>query len=433
MIASIYTKYLAKFMPKLQRLIEKVNGQRDGDSKLTYLHKTMLRKEYAADNKWESTSVNTTYVAADMVSMDSPLPVKKRDSMSSANGKLPKIGMAKQLKESDMTTIRIMEAQGGQATRISQKLAQDPIACANGIDERNELNFLKGFCEGVVGIKSEDAENALLRLNFGYLPENQFGSTKKGVIVLQDIFDIIDKADEDGNTILHIAISKKTFDELRKTQEAKELVAQWQGRTFDEDTVLPVPSAGNFKSAFEDETNGVDFNIINRTIIIEENGKRTPFKPWNNNRLVFYCADEVGTLVYGRLAEQDNHVEGVLYSEIDDYKLIARFRETNPLRETTTGQAFVAPIIEDVDQIYVLDISEGQEVDEDSELTDTEDAYITVWGNKYQKQGFVEALEAIRGAKLRSTTDASVITAVNKLSKADESKLEEIVAEFISD
>ena len=45
---SLFAKYVAKFFPKLQRLIEKVNGKRN--KKLTYLHKgenAMLRTEFS--------------------------------------------------------------------------------------------------------------------------------------------------------------------------------------------------------------------------------------------------------------------------------------------------------------------------------------------------------------------------------------------------
>ena len=68
---SLFIEYIGKIFPKLQTIIERINGKRG--NQLTYLHKTMLRKEYSADQKWESASVNTTYVAADMVAMDSPL------------------------------------------------------------------------------------------------------------------------------------------------------------------------------------------------------------------------------------------------------------------------------------------------------------------------------------------------------------------------
>jgi len=213
---SLFSAYIAKFFPKLQRLIERVNGSRI--KALTYLHKTMLNTEFAPDNKWESTTVNTTYVSADYVAVDSPLPLKARDTITSANGKLPKVGMMKVLKESDINNLNVMEAQGGNTANIAKKLAADPVACAVGIDEKNEFAFLSGLCNGYVAVKDEDNPNALMRLNFNYLAENTFGVETKGAITLDDIKNVLDKADEDGNTILHICISKTAYNALRQTR-----------------------------------------------------------------------------------------------------------------------------------------------------------------------------------------------------------------------
>ena len=408
---SLFQKYVAKFFPKLQRLIEKVNGKRN--KKLTYLHKgdnAMLRTEYSPDNKWESTSVNTTYVAADFVAVDSELPVKSRDSIASANGKLPKIGMAKILKESDINNINVMEAQGGNAKVIAGKLANDAVACSVGIDERNEYNFLFALSNGYVAIKDEDTPNALLRLNFNYLKENTFGATAKDEISLEDIKRVIAKADADGNSIIEICI------------------ANYTGQSFTPDTVLPTPTGAKFNEAFADDNGGITFKIIDRSVIFEENGKKRSIKPWNANRLIFICNEVVGTLVYGRLAEQTNPVKNVIYKLVDTFKLISKYSLVNPLREITSGQAFVAPIIEDVDQIYVYDFSEAQEVDTAAESKDSGDAKITVWGATYKKPEFVVELNKISGGRQTATTaDDKVIARVNELNDAEEEALKAAV------
>ena len=431
MLQSLFYKYLERFFPQLQRLIETVNKRRDRN--LVYLHKQHLNEEYSPDNKWESTISDTTYVAADFVSMDSALPIKQRDTIQTANGKLPKVGISRILRETDINTLNTMEAQGGNAQLIARKLANDPVACAQGIDERNEYNFLFGFSNGYVAIKDDDNPTQLMRISFNYLAKNTFYSSEKGEAKLEDILNVIDKAAENGVTIRYIWISKQTYDELRHSREARELSANYERRIVADDFTLPVPTPTKFDEAFSDETGGVEFVKVNRSVIIEENGNRKSVKPWNDNRLIFVADEIVGTLVYGRLAETTNPVENVLYQLIDNYKLIARFRETNPLRETTTGQAIVAPIIENIDQIYVLDISKGQEVDETAEAADTQDEYITVWGNKYGKADFINAYNALDGVKAlkANSTDSAVVKAVNKLNAELEEKLKESLANAI--
>ncbi len=49
MIASQFADLLRRIFPKLQNIVEKEGGERNGARKRTYLHMTMLRKVYSAD------------------------------------------------------------------------------------------------------------------------------------------------------------------------------------------------------------------------------------------------------------------------------------------------------------------------------------------------------------------------------------------------
>ena len=428
MVQSQFVEYIRKIFPRLQNVVDTVNGKRNGDNKRTYLHKSMLRKVYSADQKWSNAAVNTTYVAADMVSMNSPLPIKSRDAIAHANGSLPKIGMKKIMFESDINTVNIMKAQGAEWTNIANKLTSDPIACSVGIDEQNEANFLTGLSNGIVAVEDENNTGTALRINFGYLPENCFGVETQNELTLDDIKRVLAYADNNGDTIITICIALSTYNKLRQTQGAKELVANYRGQTFDSNTKLPVPTASLFDEAFADDNNGVAFLKIDRSIISEKNGKRKPYKPWNQNKLIFLTTEEVGALVWGTLAEKTNPVEGVVYSTVDEYKLISRYRTTEPFTETTSGQALVLAVIENVDQIYSLDISEAQAVDSSAESSDSLDVKITIWGNAYKKPEFVKEFNKITGKNLASTiADDKLIAAVNRLNDFDEAKLKSAV------
>lgn len=428
MVQSQFVEYIRKIFPRLQNVVDTVNGKRNGDNKRTYLHKSMLRKVYSADQKWSNAAVNTTYVAADMVSMNSPLPIKSRDAIAHANGSLPKIGMKKIMFESDINTVNIMKAQSAEWTNIANKLTSDPIACSVGIDEQNEANFLTGLSNGIVAVEDENNTGTALRINFGYLPENCFGVETQNELTLDDIKRVLAYADNNGDTIITICIALSTYNKLRQTQGAKELVANYRGQTFDSNTKLPVPTASLFDEAFADDNNGVAFLKIDRSIISEKNGKRKPYKPWNQNKLIFLTTEEVGALVWGTLAEKTNPVEGVVYSTVDEYKLISRYRTTEPFTETTSGQALVLSVIENVDQIYSLDISEAQAVDTSAETSDSTDVKITIWGNTYKKPEFVKEFNKITGKNLASTiADDKLIAAVNRLNDFDEAKLKSAV------
>lgn len=433
---SLFIEYVSKVWPKLSLFVEeKVNNQK---KPLKYYHKEMLTPVYSADQKWEGTSANTTYVAADMVAMDSPLPLKTRDSIAQASGKLPKVGMKKQLKETQINAINIMKAQlsmtsdenakKAQLKRIFNKITDDGYACSVGIDERNEANFLKGLSDGIILVQDDENTGTGLRINYGYLPSHSFGVETSGTVTGDDIERVISKADNDGNSLSVVAIALSTYNKIRKSQWAKELVAGYKEQAVTETTKLPVPTSTSFDEAFKAEYN-LDFLKIDRTVIIEKNGKRNSYKPFNVNKLIFLpSVDNVGSLVWGTLAEDTNRVNGVEYSTVDGYKLISRYSKTDPLQEFTNGQALVLPVIENVDQIYSLDISEAQEVDSEKESADSTDVKITIWGKTYKKPEFVKELNKITGGKLsNNAADDKIIQAVNKLNDEEEAALKAAV------
>ena len=172
-----FSEYVQKFMPKLQSLIEMVNGKRE--STRTYLHKELLRREYAPDQRWSSASVDSSLVAADMVAMDSPLSPKTRPTVTTASGMLPKIGTMRVMTETQINQVKLMKNQGRPYTEIAAKLEQDPVDCANGIDERNEHNFLKGFSEGILLVQDADDPSIALRIDYNYPESHLFGVEKK--------------------------------------------------------------------------------------------------------------------------------------------------------------------------------------------------------------------------------------------------------------
>lgn len=429
---SLFQKYVKRFFPKLSTLIEKINGKRKNP--LTYLYKdtSILNKVYVQDNKWEATSVNTTYVAADFVAMDSKLPIKSRPTISTGNGKLPKSGSSRIIRESEITALQIMQAQGGNAERIAKRLADDAVACNVGLDELMEFAFLSGFSNGYVALPDSDHENQMLRLNYGYFDSHTYGLTNPDQITTADLVRIIEKADDEQDTVQTIWIAKSKFNELRKARDSRELVADAKSQTYTKDTELPVPSSKAYQEAFEDE-HGVNFRIIDRTVTFERNGNKKKVKPWNENRIIFACNTQVGSFVYGQLAENTNRVDGVDYNLIDDFKLISKYSTTDPLTEKTSGQCIAAPIIEDVDQLYILDCTlKPATVDETEEAKDTNDVKITYNGKTYDKQKFVDALNEITGGRQSiKTSDANVLAKVNDLSEGDEATLQEKIADAV--
>lgn len=354
---SLFVEYVKRLFKKVSHgVVERLNGKDPNDNRETrYRHKKMLRPEYSVSGKWESITVNGVTVAADYVAMDSSLPLKRRDSIGKASGDIPKQGMELSLNEQELTDIDTMIATNEPEANIIGKLFQDTPRVIGGIYEKNEYSYLVGLSTGITLVEDATNTGTGIRLDYKYLPENKFGTSKLWSDVtstpLTDIDQkILAKASDDSKTVLRIMVDKATFRNIQKTNEARELYASYSENYG---TNRPIPNFAKLNAAVADEY-GYVFEIVDRGVVIEKNKIRTTVKPWAPGAVVAITAEIVGTLTYAKLAEQNHPVAGVTYELVDGYILVSKYRKNQPsLAEYTSSQARVAPVI--AETVYLLD------------------------------------------------------------------------------
>jgi Phage major capsid protein E len=352
---SLFINEVTKYFPGVAaRVVERIN---DTKNPLQYLHKSMLRKEYSTNLKWESATVSGSIVAADVIAMDSSLPLKKRDSLSRANGDIPKIGMEMAIRERELTELDILAKQPNQATQLLAKLFQDTAKVINGQYETLEYMFLLGLSTGVTVITDTNNVGTGIRIDYGYLDANKFGvavlwSDTANATPFTDLLAVQEKASADGNVITTFMLDRATFNNLAKSAEAKEMYAA-HAAYFG--ASIPVPTFSQINAAAQDRF-GFQFQIVERSVRFEKNGVQTALKPWAVGAVVGLTSNQVGTLTYGTLAEVNHPVTGVTYTTVDDFILVSKYRLNRPsLAEFTSSQSLVLPVINGVDSIYLLD------------------------------------------------------------------------------
>lgn len=390
---SLFRQYVDKwFLPLILQIVATVNGT---ENPLTYLHKRMLRRVYSPTMKWGSLSSNGRAVAADVVSLNSPLPLKKRDAMRKAEGDIPKLGMKLYLDEKTLQELDILEAQnrdGSMTEQILKMLFADTRKCIVGIDEQLEGMFLQALSSGVTIIDDENNTGTGIRLDFGIPDENKFGVTEKwsgdGAMPLDHIENVIAKARAKGHVIRKLMMERNTFNTMRRHAQVRELYAAGMGFAGQN---IPVPNFDQVNGALQNNY-GVTIEIVDRTINYERsNGDTVTVNPWTANVVVFLTGDQVGSLTWSRLAEMNHPVKQVTYGVADQFKLISKYHKNDPLREFTSGQAIVVPVLDAVDEIYLMDTEEAlASLDVQTEG----DAVYTYNGSDYTKQSVVDGLNA---------------------------------------
>lgn len=424
MLKSLFIKWIAtSFEAVISNAVMKINGKKDP---LIYLHKTMLRKEFSPTLKWGSATSNGTVIAADIVSLDSSLPIKKRDSMERVEGDIPKVGMLKALNERQMDDLILLENIKGQEKEIMKKLFEDPISCIQGIYERNELLFLQALSSGYA-LKTDGVSPGLgLRIDYGHPDANKFGVQKPwtdaNATPISDIENVISRAKANGDVISHIMMDKSTWNNMKKREEVKELYAMSIGFNGSN---IPTPTLAKINDALA-EDHKVTIVVVDRVVRTEKDGKQTSQNAWTENAVTFLTQiTNVGTLSWGTLAEMKFQAKDVTYTIADDYILVSKFHETNPLKEFSSAQARVVPVIDNMDSIYIMDVSEATE-DAQTEL----DANFDYEGTSYTRASVISAINSSSDETVTSdNTDAELLEVINKLSDAEIEEFESKIVE----
>jgi hypothetical protein len=357
---SLFVKWIDKYFKGIVvKTVETINGK-NNEQALTYMFKTMLRKEYSVTGKWDAISLLNTRVSADYVAMDSSLPLKARPSIGKASGDIVKSGMELWLNEKQLTDLDTMIAQKVSDADIIAKLFQDTPKVISGIYELMEKSFLEGLSTGIAVIDDTENVGTGVRLDYKYLDANKFGVSilwsNVAAKPLDDIRQALNKAKADGNTISNVYMDDVTFDNFAKTTQVKEYFAFAIGFVGNS-AIVPVPTLEKINAAFKaDSRYKFQITIIDRKVINEKNGVRNVVTPWSLGKVILTTSPQVGVLAYARLAEQNHPVQGVSYQTAEDYILVSKYRQNKPsLAEFTTSQARVVPVICNVEQIYQID------------------------------------------------------------------------------
>lgn len=357
---SLFLQFVTKYFPSLTTAVyEYINSE---TVLLTYLHLQMLRKEYSADGKYQSLTVNNQLVMADVIAMDSSIPLKTRPTIAQASGDIPKMGLEFALTEKQIDDIRVMIARNMPEAQIVSKIFSDVRMAIGGVYERNEAIFLEGLSSGVTVVDNTETVGTGIRIDYGYKAANQFESsvswddvTNASFKPFTDIQQVIDQATTDGNNITTVMLDRTTFNRMVQSAEAKAIYA---AASSIHAASVPVPTLSQINTATQDRF-GFNFKIVDRRVRFQRNGTNTTVTPWKSGSVVFLTTEQVGTLAWARLAEMDGPVPGVMYQTVDDYILVSKFHTNRPhYAEFTNSQARVVPVIGNVDAVYTLDTTQ---------------------------------------------------------------------------
>jgi hypothetical protein len=354
---TLFLQWVEQYFPGLvTRVVERYNDQAKAQD---YLYRRFLQKNFSIDGKWETLTVNNSLVAADIIAMDSSIPLKKRPSLGRASGDIPKLGLELNKREKQLTdlhtlVVRLAGTGANAESTIAAKILDDVPLVIGGQYERLESMFLEGLSSGYVMVDDSETVGTAIRIDYGYRTENAFTSTlpwsNTSATPFSDMARVMDANTSDAVRL--VMMDRTTFNNMAKTTEGKAVWASFAGFAGSN---LTTPTLSQMNLAVNDRY-GFQIEIVDRTVKIERNGVRTNQKPWKPGAVVFLTDLNVGSYVYARLAEQDSPVGGVNYQLADDFILVSKYSMNRPaLMEVTNSQSRVVPVIDNPYGIFTLD------------------------------------------------------------------------------
>lgn len=354
---SLFAEYVREFFPMLvTSVVEKLNDK--NRTQLPYFYKSLLTPDYTSDSRWASILAKYNRVSADVVALDSELPVKSRDTIEVVSGDIPKIGMKMYLTEKQMKDIQSLIATSRPTAQIVDKIFTDLPRVIEGVYETIEGIFLSELSTGV-GIAPR-SNGTGVRVDMKFLDANKFGvkvlwsDTKSNA--LDDLQKIFDKAMDDENVITDMYADDEFLKAFYSNEQVRQQYAFNQGFVGDKIPVLDLEKAQEVVR----RKWGVELHRVARKIRTELNGERKNSDAWAKGTAAFTCDERLGSLVWTDLVESTRPVPNVTYETADDFILVSKYSQTDPWREFTASQAMVVPVLNNVDRIYLLDSKQVQ-------------------------------------------------------------------------
>lgn len=320
-----------------------------------YYYRRFFAPRYSLDGTYNALTIYNRRIVADIVSLDSSIPLKSRASVGSAKGDLPKIATERNLNESELRQLKLLVAANSDELTILRTFFQDVDNVYAGVLEQWENLALQAISTGTILVDENTNVGSGIRVDFGYLTENKFNPTiiwgQTNYTPITDLLKLYDKSVTDGTPIRRFLMRRAQMMQIMQSTEARNLFANTQGLSS-----VSFNPTGDQLNASLLSTYGFELEAIERSVTFEKNGVATTVNPWAIGQVIGLQNDQVGSLVYSDVVEASNPVGGVNYSTGENGILIKQYRLVRPsLKQVTASEAVSMPVISGVNSIYKLD------------------------------------------------------------------------------
>lgn len=291
-------------------------------------------------------------VAADVVADNASLGRKKRAIFQSATGDLPRIGISRDMKRSEIKEYQIALALAGDpmAIELVQYWADDVEFCFTGV--QSELEFMAWALFSNAGkLAFTSSSNAAFATEFDLDYQVEEGQKKANTTswataasadVIGDFVAGVEAGKLIGSNIKHAFTSLANFYRMASSAQMIKVCASYLNNASG-NAQTPDLAAINFALAKQAWLNGVQLHVIDATVSRElADGTTTTANPFADNVIVFSETANLGSTQYDILRDNSQ----VALRAERAHTVVKKYSHPEPLTEVTMAEADAVPVLD---------------------------------------------------------------------------------------
>lgn len=292
-------------------------------------------------------------IAADLISRGATIPKKTREAISRIQGDIPKIAVAREKLEDELTEYDIMIAMAGgnpDLRAIVEFWAEDTEFVWNGVAARAEWIALKQISLGKVKFSNMNNAAVITEYDVDYqIPTSQkvgVTSTYNGAAgkpLTKDIPNVIKHGKSLGAKYKFAFMTPATFEKLAGQEEVFKRTSSYIQNLTDVQDTPTVESVNSYMAKKSTLFGGLQFVIVDQDITIElADGSRQSGNPFEEDVVMFSESKVLGNTWWKKPIDL-KLVGSPALKVMRGHTLIKKYSDESPVREVTEGISNLFP------------------------------------------------------------------------------------------
>lgn len=293
-------------------------------------------------------------IAADLVSRGSTIPKKTREAISRIQGDIPKISIAREKNEDELTEYDIMVAMSSgnpDLTALVNFWAEDTQYCWDGVASRAEWIALKEISLGKVTFSNSNNASVVTEYDVDYqIPTAQkigvdtsYAAGTAGKPFTKDFKTALQIGKSLGASYKFAFMSVDTFAKFVNQDEVYKRCASFIQNIANTQDTPSLASVNNYLTSQSQIFKGLQIVVIDQDITLElADGSRTTSNPFEEDVILFSESKVLGNTYWKRPIDL-NIASSTSIKAMNSHTLIKKYSEESPVKEVTEGIANLFP------------------------------------------------------------------------------------------